>query len=219
MTIKFLFSSFLVDYTERELISQCFEFYVSAIAENGLIIPFVALQLANNYDIQSRLFDEFTKIRNNLNGEALSYDMIHTQMKYMDMVISESMRMCPIATELKRRATKSYVLENSNGEKVPVKPGDAIWIPAFILQNDPQYYKNPMIFDPERFNDENRQNHVSGTYAPYGMGPRDCIGCRYAVIELKITFYYLLMNFVIAKVDDKQPDCCSIRLIMRKTNL
>lgn len=80
--------------------------------------------------------------------------------------------MCMIAPELRRRATKSYILENSNGAKVEIKPGDAVWLPSFILQNDPRYYSNPLVFDPDRFSDENRKSHVAGTYAPFGMGPR-----------------------------------------------
>lgn len=208
--------SFFTDCTESEVIAQCFEFYESVITENNLLTSFVAQQLANNQDIQNRLFDELTEIHNNLNGEALSYESF-TQMKYLDMIISESLRMCPIATELKRRATKPYVLENSNGEKVTIKPGEAVWIPAFTLQNDPKYYKNPEIFDPERFNEENRKSHISGTYAPYGMGPRDCIGCRYATMEVKAAIYYLLLEFAIAKADDNKKEF-SVRLVKRATS-
>lgn len=69
------------------------------------------------------------------------------------------------------------------------------------MQQDPKYFPNPTKFDPERFSDvRNRKSHVPGTYAPFSMGPRDCIGCQYVIAELKITFYYLLLNFKIDKV-------------------
>lgn len=103
--------------------------------------------------------------------------------------------MCIIAPELKRRATKPYFLENANGEKVPIKPGDAVWIPAHVLQMDAKYFSDHNKFDPERFSEENQ------LYAPYGMGPRDCIGCLYATIETKISFYNLLLNFVVDKTN------------------
>lgn len=193
--VCFLFLNF-IDYTEAEIISQLFEFYESVITENNVIMTFLAQQLAQNTDIQNRVYDEFWKIQQNLEDQPLTYESLK-EMKYMDMVISEGLRMCPIATELQRRATKRYTLEDNNGVKIPIKPGDAIWIPIYALQMDEKYFPNPMVFDPERFNDENKVKHISGSYAPFGMGPRDCIGCRYATIELKITFYYLLINFVI----------------------
>lgn len=137
-------------------------------------------------------------------------------MKYTEMVIYEGLRMCPIVTELKRRATKPYELENSNGETVIVNVGDAVWLPAYTFQNDPQYYPDPNVFDPERFNDKNRKLHVTGTYAPFGIGPRDCIGCKHPIIDLKILFYYLLLKFKIMPITTaNEPDKNSIKLVRR----
>lgn len=134
-------------------------------------MTFIALRLAENVEIQNKMYDECLEVKQHLGDASITYDILNG-MKYTEMVINEGLRMCPIATELKRRATKPYVLENRNGATVAINPGDAVWLPAFIMQNDPQYYPNPKKFDPERFNDENRRLHVSGTYAPFGMGPR-----------------------------------------------
>lgn len=133
----------------------------------------MARRLAEHPDIQQRLYNECVEIKTRIGDNQLNYETL-IDMKYAEMVIYEGLRMCPIATELKRRATKPYVLENGNGAKITINPGDAIWLPAFILQNDPKYYPNPTEFDPERFNDENKKAHVSGSYAPFGLGPRDC---------------------------------------------
>lgn len=114
------------------------------------------------------------EISSRIDGNDLSYD-VRSAMKYGDMVIFEAFRMCQIAPNLQRRATGPYVLENGNGDTVTIQPGDAVWLPAHILQNDPKYYPNPEMFDTERFSDENRKVQVAGTYAPFGLGPRDCI--------------------------------------------
>lgn len=173
--IQLLQSLDATKFTDTEIIAQVFEFYESAITENNLITTFLVRQLAEHHDIQQRLYDECASIKHQINDQPLTYDILN-HMKYMGMVINEALRMCPIATELKRRATKPYVLVNSNGEKAYVKPGDAIWLPTFTFQNDPQHYPNPSVFDPERFNAENRKTHTAGTYAPFGIGPRNCIG-------------------------------------------
>lgn len=195
------------------MIAQCFEFYESVITENNLITTFLARRLAEHSDIQQRLYDECLSIKKRIGDNVLTYDVLN-EMKYAEMVIYEGLRMCPIATELKRRATKRYVLENSNGEKVTVNPGDGIYLPAFILQNDPKYYPNPSVFDPDRFNDENRKAHIPGTYAPFGMGSRNCIGCQHPMVELKITFYYVLLHFEIENIE--QSDTCNSSMVMLK---
>lgn len=157
------------DYSEIEAIAQSYDFFQSIITENNLMIAFVSQQLAKYHNIQERLYDEIMKIKNRVGDNQLTYDDIN-EMKYAEMVIHEGLRMCPIVTELKRRATKPYVFEDYNGEKVTVNTGDAVWLPAFTMQNDPKYYPNPDKFDPERFNDENRKSHITGTFAPFGLG-------------------------------------------------
>lgn len=207
---------FNLDYSEIEAISQFHDFFQSIITENNIITAFLSRQLATNTGVQENLYAEYTKIKNRIGEKELTYDDLN-EMKYTEMVIYEGLRMCPIVTELKRRATKPYELENSNGEKVVVNPGDAVWLPAFTMQNDPQYYPNPTRFDPERFNDRNRKSHVSGTYAPFGMGPRDCIGCKHPIIDLKIMFYYLLLKFKIMPISTvpTENNRNSIKLVHR----
>ncbi|XP_031632465.1 probable cytochrome P450 9f2 [Contarinia nasturtii] len=199
------------NYDDVELISQCFEFFESVILENNLLTTFLAQQLAENSVIQERLHKEMVEVKARIGDNDLNYELLN-DMKYAKMVIEEGLRMCSIAPELKRRATKSYVLENINGEKIPVKPGDGVWLPAFILQNDPKYYPNPSVFDPNRYSDENRKAHVPGTFGAFGIGPRDCVGCLYVMVELKITLYHLVLNFIFERGGDNN----SIKLKRRK---
>lgn len=152
--------------------------------------------MAQKKEIQNNLFDEFNLIKNELNGKNLTCDSLN-KMKYFDTVIDEGLRMCPIATELHRRATKRYTLIGKNDISVPIKIGDAIWIPMYTIHMDEKYFESPNEFNPERFNEVNRKNIIRGTYAPFGIGPRDCIGCRYTVAELKTFFYYVCLNFTI----------------------
>lgn len=180
------------------MIAQCLVFFLSVITENNILLNYITQTLADHPDIQKRLYDEMLIVNKQLNGASLTMDTLRN-MKYMDMVLGEALRIQPIAPELKRRATKPYTLVNSNGASIQIQPGDVIWMPTNVIQNDPQYFSDPTRFDPERFSGENKRNIVSGAYAPYGMGPRDCIGCRYVDMEIKISYFYLLQRFELVR--------------------
>jgi cytochrome P450 family 9 len=49
-------------------------------------------------------------------------------------------------------------------------------VPIFGLQRDPEYFPEPELFDPERFNEENKSLAKPYTYLPFGVGPHNCIG-------------------------------------------
>lgn len=103
---------------------------------------------------------------------------------------------------LDRECTKPYTIQpvSPGEEPVQMKKGDPIWIPIFGLHHDPKYYPEPEKFDPERFNDENKHNINPYTYLPFGVGPRNCIGSRFALMECKTLFYYLILNFELVPV-------------------
>ncbi|XP_011068236.1 PREDICTED: cytochrome P450 9e2-like, partial [Acromyrmex echinatior] len=76
-----------------------------------------------------------------------------------------------------------------DGEPITVKPGDSVWFPNYSLHRDPKYYPHPDKFDPDRFLNGYVNNLV---YMPFGIGPRTCIGNRFAIIQAKVLLFYLL---------------------------
>ena len=81
------------------------------------------------------------------------------------------------------------------GKKFTIEKNVGIIVPIYGFHRDPKYFPDPHKFDPERFSEENRRNIDPDTYLPFGIGPRNCIGSRFALMELKTLLYYLLLNF------------------------
>lgn len=77
-------------------------------------------------------------------------------------------------------------------------------VPVRAFHHDPQYFPDPEKFDPDRFSPENRKNIDPDTFLPFGSGPRNCIGSRFALMELKTVIYYLLLNFSFEKTEKTQ---------------
>ena len=111
-------------------------------------------------------------------------------MKYMDMVIDETLRMYPPASRLDRVASNDYEYEG-----IKIKKGQVVGVAIYAMHHDPDLYPNPEKFDPNRFSDENKKNRESVAFLPFGAGPRNCIGMRFALIEIKLLLASILSKY------------------------
>lgn len=166
-------------WTDDEIVAQCFTFFFAAFENNSAVVCTTAYELLQNPDIQQRLYEEIKETHDALNGEQLHYDIL-MKMKYMDMVVSESLRKWALAPITDRTCSKDYTLHDDDGSIIfYFKKGDRIAIPIAGIQRDERFFPNPTKFDPERFSEENKHKLVPYTYIPFGVGPRNCIGKFY----------------------------------------
>lgn len=178
-------------WLDIELISQCFVFFLAGFDTSTWLLLSTTYELALNRDIQEKLINEVDRMTKMLNGREIAYDDMKT-MKYLDMVISEVLRIRPPATFIDRVCTKDYTLSDGENVNLQIEKGSLFWIPIFGFHHNPNYFPNPDKFDPERFNDENKLNINPAHYIPFGSGPRTCIGNRFALMEVKIILYFML---------------------------
>lgn len=134
----------------------------------------MAHELALSQEIQQKLYTEVRSVHDNLGDNTITYEVLQS-MKYMDQVVSETLRRWPVAAAMERSISKPYIVEDGSKNKIPLQAGNGIWVPIIAIHLDEKYYPNPYKFDPERFSDENKGNIKSGTFIPFGIGPRNCI--------------------------------------------
>uniref|UniRef100_A0A182S4Z3 Cytochrome P450 n=1 Tax=Anopheles funestus TaxID=62324 RepID=A0A182S4Z3_ANOFN len=180
--------------TQIELVAQCLIFFLAGFDTVANCLTFLAYELTLNRDIQDRLYEEIVATDIDLQQKPLTYEAFQ-HMKYMDMVVSESLRKWSPAPSTDRICTRDYVVQNENGVEFTIDKGTVVFIPIVGLHYDPQYYPDPEKFDPERFSESNRDKIQPGTYLPFGIGPRNCIGSRFALMEVKAIIYQLLKEF------------------------
>ncbi|XP_012253052.2 cytochrome P450 9e2-like [Athalia rosae] len=181
-----------ISLTNDDLIIQGFAFLVGGSDSPTMTMCFTAQLLALNPDVQRKLQAEIDDVRGR-NGGDVSYEELNA-MKYMDAVVSETLRLYPPAVAMDRVCVKSFTLPPPlpGAEPVEVKPGETLWIPVHSFHRDPKYFPDPDKFDPERFNDENKSGINPLTYLPFGIGPRMCIANRFALMEVKLVLFHLL---------------------------
>lgn len=83
-------------WTDDEIISQCFLFFVAGFDTVSTMITFLMYELAIAQDIQQKLYEEIRETSDALNGARLTYDIL-PKMKYLDQIICEILRKWPPA--------------------------------------------------------------------------------------------------------------------------
>ena len=76
-----------------------------------------------------------------------------------------------------------------------IRAGDEIHISAQGIHRDPQHYPDPLRFNPENFSKENRARRNPCTFMGFGQGPRNCMGMRFALLEIKIAMIRILRSY------------------------
>lgn len=200
-------------WSDEDIAAQCFLFFTAGFATTSLTLGFCAYEIMANPDVQKKLITEIDETRKMLNGRPIAYEDLQ-KMKYLDMVISEVLRKWPPQPFNDRVCTKPYRIENQDtGESVEVELGQTIEFPVAGLHYDPEYWPDPDKFDPERFNDENRQKIKPFSYLPFGIGPRNCIGKD--LIYISFSPFQLLFGFwVNYNAWFLSPNVCEITLLL-----
>lgn len=86
-----------------------------------------------------------------------------------------------------------------------VLPKDSVlFVPALAIQRDPSIYADPMRFDPDRFTKDNVAARHPYAWMPFGKGPRECIGLRFAMIQMKLALVSILQNFQVQPSETTQ---------------
>ena len=76
-----------------------------------------------------------------------------------------------------------------------IDEGTVVEVSAQAVHHDPEYYPEPFAFKPERFLPENKSKLVPYTYLPFGQGPRNCVGMRFAYQEMKLLLAKLIRRY------------------------
>ncbi|KAF2899557.1 hypothetical protein ILUMI_06631 [Ignelater luminosus] len=190
--------------TDEDITAQALIFFFAGFDTASTMMSYAAYELAVNPDVQDKLRKEVDEALKKSNGD-ITYEVL-MGMKYLDMVVAETLRKWPPFVLVDRRAVKPFRIEPEKpGEKAfVVEPGTICAFPVYSIQRNPDYFPNPDKFDPERFNEENKANINPFSYLVFGMGPRNCIGARFALLEGKLIIAEIIRKFEIVPVEKTQ---------------
>uniref|UniRef100_A0A1Y1L0G7 Cytochrome P450 n=1 Tax=Photinus pyralis TaxID=7054 RepID=A0A1Y1L0G7_PHOPY len=185
--------------SDDDITAQALIFFLAGFEVTSTAMTFLAYELALNPEIQTKLYEEISTTLEENSGK-ITYEAVMS-MKYLDRVVSESLRLHAPVPFIDRKSVKPYTIQPDDPSEEPLhlEKGTTVWVPVSSIHHDEQYFPNPMKFDPERFNDDNKHNIKPFTYLPFGSGPRICIGSRFALLEIKLIILQILQHFEIVR--------------------
>ncbi|XP_042684165.1 cytochrome P450 3A9-like [Centrocercus urophasianus] len=173
--------------SDVEVLSQAFIFIFAGYEPTSNTLCYLAYLLALHPDVQQKVVNEIDTVLPN--KAPLTYEAI-MQLDYLDMAVNETLRLYPLGGRIERNCKKDVEI---NGVTIP--KDTIVIIPPHTLHRNSEYWPNPEEFRPERFSKENKDNIDPYTYLPFGAGPRNCIGMRFALLTLKVAITAILQHF------------------------
>lgn len=113
------------------------------------------------------------------------------ELKYLDCVIKETMRLHPPVPILGR-----YIPEDLQIGEIIIPGNTSILLMPYYVYRDPEYFPDPLVFKPERWMDmKTTSNTPPLAYIPFSSGPKNCIGQKFANLQMKALISKVIRHY------------------------
>ena len=181
--------------TNNEIAAQAWVFLLAGFETTATTLGYMSYLLATHPKIQERLHRELINAMDS--NQEIDYDKLQA-LPYLDACISETLRLFPPVFRLERECNTDMMLGNTG---IYLQKGHSVEVLVYAMHHNEEYFPNAEKFSPERFLPENRHLILPYTYMPFGNGPRNCIGIRFALMEIKLALAHILTRFKFTKID------------------
>lgn len=190
-------------FTREELIDQLGVMFLAGHETTASALTWAFLIIAMQPSILTRIRAEVEAV---VGSGEIGFDHVK-RLTYVRNVFRESLRLFPPLTFIPRVAAEAATI----GE-YRVKKGAMLMIAPWTIHRHRDYWRDPDAFDPDRFSGEREHELVPGTYLPFGLGQRVCVGAGFATTEATLILARLARRYD-WQVDDAQ----AIRPVARLT--
>jgi cytochrome P450 len=179
--------------TETGLVGQTLAMLLFAFESTAHTMTWTLFLLAQHPSVQEAVLDELALLR----GEVPTAEQLD-QLRYLDQVVTESMRILPAVVLSRRIATE-------DAELAPyfIPRRTRIWFSHYVTHHMPELFSEPEKFRPDRWPSTSA---AAGVYFPFGAGARYCVGADFARFVLKASLATLLPRWRFMVVPNARID-------------
>ncbi|GAB9471720.1 Cytochrome p450 86a2 [Globisporangium polare] len=170
-------------------------FIIAGWHTTASFITYLSYVIAQYPDVQQKIYDEVSK----LSTTALTYDDVK-QLKYLDAVAMETMRLYPTLPFNTKTAAKDDHLPD--GTFIPAGT-DVTYSPWYMGRHSPLWGDDPLVFRPERWL-ELKTRPSAFEFPAFQAGPRICPGMNLSLLETKMFVAVMLQRFHVKIQDGEQ---------------
>jgi len=172
--------------TDRQLRDEVITLFLAGHETTALTLSWTWWLLAQHPQAEAKLHAELDAV---LSGRTPTLENL-PKLRYLDHVITESMRLYPPAWGMAR-----LTIEDAEIGGYKIRKGCGVSLSQWVVHRDPRWYESPDEFRPERWEGDLLKRLPRFAYFPFGGGPRQCIGNSFALMEAALILATIAQKF------------------------
>jgi cytochrome P450 len=175
--------------TDEQLIDETMSLLLAGYETTATGLQWCMHLLAENPQVLGRLREECDAV---LHGRTPRPEDLR-RLQYARWVMQEALRLYPPVWWLPRMAAED---DEIGGHAIP--KGTMVAPVMYTMHRHPEFWPDPECFDPERFDPARSAGRHPLAWAPFGAGPRKCIGQELSLMESTLALAMITQRFELA---------------------
>lgn len=163
--------------SDAEALDEALFLFLAARETIGDVLTWTWYELSRSEEVQASLQDELDQVLGSQAPTAADVPRLH----YLNSVVNEGLRMYPVGWGILRQLKADHEM---GGFSLP--KGSYTLVSPYVTQRDQRYFPDPTRFQPERWGGPTPPALKRGTYFPFSIGARSCIGEHFASMALPL---------------------------------
>lgn len=171
----------------EEVIEECKTFYFAGKETTANLLTWTLILLAAHQEWQIKARQEVLQVCGDHGLPTV--DNMH-ELKYINMILNETLRLYPPSVMMKRRTTRDILLGNLN---IPAET--QLYLAMAAVHRDVELWgEDADSFNPLRF--ALPRKHLA-SFFPFSLGPRVCVGQNLAIVESRIILAMIIQQYTL----------------------
>ena len=172
--------------SDRDVRDEIFTMFVAGHETTALTLTWLFVLLDGQPEVLAKMRAE---VDTTLNGRDPTFDHV-PKLTYLRQVIDETLRLAGPVAMTARNTVNDDVIAGFR-----VEAGTVVMPFFWATHRHPDFWSNPMAFDPDHFAPEAIKGRNLWSYVPFSAGQRKCIGDTFSLVETTLLLAMFLNRF------------------------